>query len=92
MSSAKKTTDHEVIRSWVEERGGRPARVAETAPGKSDAKRGSGGILRIDFAEPDEALEQISWDEFFRTFERNKLAFLYQDEKGSRFQKFIDRD
>jgi hypothetical protein len=60
MSSAQPTINHDVIRKWVEKRGGRPARVAE-APGK----KGSGGILRIDFAEPDETLEQISWEEFF---------------------------
>ena len=46
MSSAEKTTDHEVIKAWVEERGGRPARVAQEDKG--------GGILRIDFQEPDE--------------------------------------
>jgi hypothetical protein len=92
MSSAQTTTDHDVIRKWVEKRGGRPARVAETAPAKSGGQRGSAGILRIDFAEPDEALEQISWDEFFRTFEQRKLAFLYQDEDDSRFQKFVERD
>jgi hypothetical protein len=91
MSSAQTTTDHDVIRKWVEKRGGRPARVAKTGPGKSGGRKGSAGILRIDFAEPEKALEQISWEEFFRTFEHEKLAFLYQDEDGSRFQKFVQR-
>lgn len=96
MSSAEKTTDHDQIRKWVEKRGGRPARVAATAPGHDSSKKGSGGILRIDFQEPDDALEEISWEEFFDTFERNDLAFLYQDKvesgKESRFFKFVQRD
>ncbi len=94
--SAQKTTDHDFIRRWAEERGGRPARVAETAPGKSEGRKGSGGILRIDFDPPDETLEPISWDEFFKIFEENRLAFLYQDRTAdghlSRFAKFVKRD
>lgn len=94
MGSAAKTTDHDEIRRWVEERGGRPSRV--DAPGR---KQG-GGILRIDFDEPggddDEALEAIGWDEFFQAFEENELAFLHQDRtddgKTSRFNKFVSRD
>jgi hypothetical protein len=41
-------------------------------------------------------LEEISWDEFFKAFEENNLAFLYQekmkDGKQSRFSKLVDRD
>src|SRR3954470_11536313 len=76
MSAAQRTTDHQAIRKWIEKRGGRPARGKETA----HTKKGSAGILRGDFAEPDESLEHISWDEFFGTFDKQKLAFLYQDE------------
>ena len=86
MSEARTTTDHDEIRKWAESRDGHPAMVDTNAPG---------GILRIDFGEPEENLEQIDWDEFFRIFEDNKLAFLYQDEvKGggtSRFNKFVER-
>ncbi|MDY0884840.1 hypothetical protein ACFPL7_05425 [Dongia soli] len=89
MSEGKTTTDHDVIRSWVEERKGRPSRLAATAD-----KQG-GGLLRIDFGEPEEGLEEISWDDFFRTFDKNRLNFLYQektaDGKLSRFHKFIDK-
>jgi hypothetical protein len=92
LSSAKQTTDHDVIRRWAEERGGRPARVAATAPAKSASQEGSSGILRIDFGAPNEALEPISWEEFFRTFDKQKLALLYQDQDDSRFQKFVERD
>jgi hypothetical protein len=94
MSSATKTTNHDQIRKWVEARGGRPARV--NAPGH---KQG-GGILRIDFDDPggdrDERLEEIGWDEWFRTFDENDLAFLHQDKTAdggeSRFNKLVSRN
>lgn len=95
MASATKTTDHDEIRKWVEERGGKPARV--DAP---DHKQG-GGILRIDFDDPDndeadESLEHIDWETFFKTFDENDLAFLHQDKTAdggtSRFNKLVSRD
>lgn len=85
MTEAATTTDHEVIRKWVEERDGRPAKVDVS---------GDGGILRIDFGKPEEDLTEISWDEFFEIFEERKLAFLHQDKtsKGERrFNKFVSR-
>jgi hypothetical protein len=85
MAEAKTTTDHDEIRRWVEAHGGRPARVTETG-GEGDP-----GILRIDFRDPDDSLEEMSWDDWFRAFEENKLAFLYQDEGESRFNKLVDR-
>lgn len=88
MSKAKKITDHEEIRRWVEARGGRPARVRA-----SDGQ--GGGILRIDFLEPDQGLEEISWQEFFAIFDDARLALLEQDEtaggRPSRFAKFVAR-
>ena len=86
------TTDHDEIQRWVEERGGRPARVKGTA-----GKRGA-GLLRIDYPgfSGEDTLETITWEEFFTAFEDNNLAFLYQEEKKdgseSRFSKLIDRD
>lgn len=83
------TTDHDAIRAWAEKRGGRPSRVAAT-----DDDSG-GGILRLDFGAPEDRLEEIGWDEFFRIFEDRRLAFLYQEETDgriSRFNKFVDRD
>lgn len=85
MAEGKTTVDHDTIRKWVEARGGAPARVRGTG-GKSDA-----GLLRVDFGPQEERLEKISWAEFFETFERNKLAFLYQEEDDSRFNKLIRR-
>lgn len=86
MTEATTTTDHEKIRRWAEARGGRPAKVR----GASE-----GGILRIDFGEPEEGLQEIEWDEFFSIFDDNDLAFLHQDRTGdgkeSRFSKFVNR-
>ena len=92
MSQATKTTDHDTIRHWVEERGGKPAAVSSTRQG-DDA-----GILRIDFPIDgvDENLEHISWDDFFQKFDEANLAFLYQEQtadgKDSRFFKFVHAD
>jgi len=97
MSEAKITTDHERIKRWVEERGGKPSAVKETG-GKSDP-----GVLRIDYPgftgegyTGEESLREISWEEFFNKFEKQKLAFLYQEETESgaesRFSKLINRD
>jgi len=88
---SKTTTDHETIRRWVEERGGRPATV------KGTEERDEAGVLRIDFPGygDDEKLQPISWEEFFQKFEEKQLAFLYQEEtsegKESRFFKFVRR-
>lgn len=83
------TTDHDKIREWAEKRGGKPAHV------KSTGQENDPGLLRIDFPDgAEEALEQISWEEFFRKFEEKKLAFLYEEGSGgneSRFNKFISR-
>ena len=90
MASSKTTTDHGEIRRWAEERGGRPSAVEDTG------SNGDPGILRIDFQEPDERLEQISWDDWFRAFDENSLAFLYQEEKQdgetSTFNKLVPRE
>ena len=89
MSTATSTTDHDIVRSWVEERGGRPAVVTKTR-GADD----QGGILRIDFDDPGErvgeGLEEIEWSDFFDIFEENDLAFLHGD-GASRFNKFVSR-
>jgi hypothetical protein len=89
MAQADTTTDHKVIQAWIEQRGGRPSRVKGTEDHEGE------GILRVDFAEPDEKLEPIAWKEFFKTFDDRGLAFLHQDKtadgKPSRFFKFVRR-
>lgn len=86
MSKAETTTSHAEIRTWAEKREGRPSMVRS---------EGKGGILRIDFGEKDDKLEEIDWDTFFRVFDDSKLAFLHQDKtedgKLSRFNKFVER-
>jgi hypothetical protein len=85
------TTDHSVIKKWVEERGGRPATVKRTG------SREEPGILRIDFPgySGEESLEPISWEDFFEKFDEKKLAFLYQEQtkegQQSRFCKLVSR-
>lgn len=87
---SKRTTDHETIRQWAEERDGEPATVEDTAADDEP------GVLRFDFQDGDESLEQIGWDAFFETFEESDLAMVYQEETSdgeeSRFFKFVSRD
>ncbi len=95
MPEALVTTDHEEIKHWVEERGGRPASVKRTGRG---SKKKEPGILRIDFPGfgEDEKLDPISWEAFFEKFEKEHLAFLHQDKTDSgevsRFCKLVDRN
>jgi hypothetical protein len=90
-SATQMTTNRNLIRRWVEARGGYPATVSGTG-GRSQA-----GVLRIDYPgySGRGTLERISWDDFFRKFNEADLVFLYQQEtKGggpSRFSKFVSR-
>ena len=82
------TTNHDEIRTWIEEHGGHPAVVKGTTT--PDAF----GALRIDFR-GDENLERISWTAFFDRLEANELAFSYNDEfEGPPEDKFklVDRN
>lgn len=92
MARAQATTDHDVIRSWIESRKGHPAVVRAT----EGRRKGSAGLLRVDFNEPEPGLDAINWDDFFDTFDSNSLAFLYQEKtatgRKSRFHKFVSRD
>jgi hypothetical protein len=92
MSRATATTDHQQIRRWVEARNGHPAIVRSTQGRGAE----SAGLLRIDFDQSEENLKEVSWDEFFETFDANELVFLYQDKtasgRSSRFNKFVSRD
>jgi hypothetical protein len=69
------TTSHEVIRQWAEERNGVPATVAGTEHGDHL------GVLRFDFGGDNERLRQVSWDEWFETFDARELNFIYQEER-----------
>ena len=70
-SESKVTTNHDEIRRWVEERGGHPARVKDTA------SKNSPGLLRIDYPgfSGGNSLEAISWDEFLKALMRTVSRF-----------------
>jgi hypothetical protein len=71
-AETRTTTDHEEIRRWVEERGGKPATIRGTSSSKS------AGLLTIDFpgGAGEDRLEHIDRDEWFRKFDENNLAFV----------------
>lgn len=69
------TTNHDVIRQWAQERGGVPATVDGTEHGDHL------GVLRFAFGGDDDRLREVSWEEWFRTFDDRRLNFLYQEEK-----------
>ncbi len=60
---------------------------------RSTSSRQPAGILRIDFPgfSGERTLKPVSWDEWFEVFDQRKLAFLYQDEQESRFNKLVRR-
>jgi len=90
--SNRTTIDHEFIKQWVEDRGGKPAHVKGRG-GPNDP-----GILRIDFPgfSGEGTLEEIPWDQWFEAFEENNLALVCQemtaDGQVSRFNKLVSRD
>ena len=94
MAQAKVTTDHDEIREWAQARGGRPAAVRRTH------SKDNVGIIRIEFPDApnarDDALEEISWEEFFEKFDESNLALLYQEETASgqrsNFNKLVGRE
>src|ERR1700748_2827941 len=90
MANLSKTTqDHEEIRRWAEERGGKPSHVKSTGSGDDI------GILRIDFPgySGEGSLEEITWDEFFEKFDDNDLSLVYKEETAegerSNFNKIV---
>ena len=93
---AKTTTDHQEIRNWADAHGGKPAVVGSTHGTTRDGGHGKRGvgIVRIMFPDAPNsdhgALEEISWDEFFKQFEDAKLALLYEED--SLFSKLVGRD
>ena len=91
-SLSKTTKDHEEIRRWAEERGGKPAHVKSTGSGEDI------GILRIDFPGYSGAgsLEPITWEQWFEKFDERGLALLYQETTAggqrSNFNKLVGRE
>ena len=88
---ARRLVDRERIIAWANARGAVPARVAETPHDESDPG------LRLDFfgasaaeggdgagtERAEEKLLPISWDEWFRTFEKYRLALVVDELEAS---------
>jgi hypothetical protein len=85
---ANTTTDHNEIRRWAESHGGKPAAVKKTH------RDDDPGIIRLMFPKAPhsehDALEEISWDEFFDKFDESHLALIYEDD--SNFSKLVERN
>ena len=82
------TTDHDRIRRWAESKGGKPAAVDRTHSDKDV------GLIRIMFPDAPnshhENLVEITWEEFFKEFEKRSLALILDDK--SLFNKLVGRD
>lgn len=70
------TTNHEVIQRWARARKAKPATIAGTE------REGRAGVLTFNFPgyKESERLRQITWDEWFRTFDERRLNLIYQEE------------
>ena len=88
----KVTTNHEEIRRWASDRGGRPVML------QHDLANPRAAELQIDllFHKYDDRKKEVSWDDFFARFEGDQLALVYQTEteggKLSRFARIVRRE
>jgi len=67
------TSDHDVIRSWAEDRHAVPA----TVEGTQDAGRVGELRLDFDFGNDLEQLTRITWDDWFAAFDERGLEFVF---------------
>lgn len=75
------TRNHDVIRHWAEERNAVPATVSGTEHGDHL------GVLRFNFpGYGGQDLQEVSWDEWFKTVDDRKLVFVFQDKKSDGHQ------
>ncbi|WP_433689360.1 hypothetical protein ACQP0I_28770 [Micromonospora carbonacea] len=70
------TTNHDVIRRWARERNARPATIAGTE------RNGRAGVLTFNLPGYRESsrMREITWDEWFRTFDGRRLNLIYQEQ------------
>ncbi|MEU9507692.1 hypothetical protein AB0D32_15590 [Micromonospora sp. NPDC048170] len=70
------TTNHDVIQRWARERGAKPATIAGTE------RAGRAGVLTFNMPGYRESsrVREITWDEWFRTFDGRKLNLIYQEQ------------
>lgn len=68
------TRNHDVIRQWAEERQAVPSTVQSTG------RNGQAGMLKLDFSGyGGNNLGELTWDEWFETFDERNLVFVYQE-------------
>ncbi len=68
------TRNHDVIQKWAEKRGAKPSTVPGTEHGDHL------GVLRFQFpGYGGDSLEEVSWEDWFHTFDSRDLVFLYQE-------------
>jgi hypothetical protein len=86
------TRDHSVIRQWATRHGAEPATGEATESGGPTIDVNDGGAgIRFNF--PGVArFRPITWDEWFRHFERHQLIFVYdeQDSAAARYRTVRD--
>jgi hypothetical protein len=72
------TTNHEVIKRWARARQAKPATIEGTERG------GRPGVLTFNFPGWKEGgrLKQVTWDDWFRTFDSRRVNFIYQEQKS----------
>lgn len=69
------TRSHDVIMRWAGERDAKPAAIAGTEHGNRP------GVLRFDFpgGASGGSLQQVTWDQWFETFDDRELVMLFQE-------------
>jgi hypothetical protein len=70
------TTNHDVIRRWAQARGARPATIRGTE------REGRAGVLTFNIPGYRESgrVREITWDEWFHTFDLRRLNLIYQEQ------------
>ncbi|MFI6824716.1 hypothetical protein ACIBJE_27790 [Micromonospora sp. NPDC050187] len=70
------TTNHDVIQRWARARGAKPATITGTE------RDGRAGVLTFDLPGYRESrrLRQITWNDWFRTFDERRLNLIYQEQ------------
>ncbi|MEO3774723.1 hypothetical protein [Micromonospora sp. B9E7] len=70
------TANHEVIQRWARDRGAKPATIAGTE------RDGRAGVLTFNIPGYRESsrIREITWDEWFHTFDLRRLNLIYQEQ------------
>nr|WP_243709328.1 hypothetical protein [Micromonospora sp. 15K316] len=70
------TSNHEVIMRWARERGAKPATIAGTE------REGRVSVLTFNIPGYRESsrIREITWDDWFHTFDLRRLNLIYQEQ------------